>query len=634
MTFERFLITLMKRWQVVVICFIVAGLGAYIGSKQVTPLYKSSAVVQVVFRPTQNQSTFDSLQAAAQLAQTEPSLVTSDSVLQGVVSRYPGLTVQQLKSEVTATTQTNPQLFQIDVIDPSPTQAANLANDIAATSINQQIQAAKQDDAQQQLQLQQSLDQTQKQINAVQKKISALQAKIQLELQPLPAQQEQLALLQEQLSQLQQQYNQLQTSLAELTLTQLQSENFLRLVQHAQPDSNPVQPRVLLNTGGGLLAGLLLGVLLALLLELLDTRVPTSEALSQLLGWPVLGRIWRAAHKEDVINPTGRNSNVESYRMLRTNIGFSAIDRPLRTLVITSATPREGKSTIAANLAIFMARSGKNTLLIDADLRHPTQHDPFGLPADAMGLSNAILACSMLGSAKAAAYQQLPAPTTPAGSSSTSPVARTLSLDPFVHAVGIPSLCVMPSGPLPPNPPELLDSKAIQPFFAALATCGAEVVIFDTPPVLGLSDAGILASKADSTLVVVDIARAHKRVLSQAKALLERAGAHVLGCVVNQQRRHHRDTLYSYYHVDDEQDDKGSRSKKDANAAAPRVIPGILEQPETSSQPGHEERNGRGNHSTNNVDYPAPSAAPLDAHDQTIILPQLNRRAGEQREDG
>src|SRR2546425_10740235 len=134
--------------------------------------------------------------------------------------------------------------------------------------------------------------------------------------------------------------------------------------------------------------------MLAILFERLDTRVRNPETLSALLGWLVLATIWRASPKEDLISPTGRNANVEAYRILRSNIGFLAVDKPLRTLEVTSAMPRDGKSLTAANVAIFMAKAGKNTLLIDADLRRPALHEIFGLPADRLGLSNAVLAFS------------------------------------------------------------------------------------------------------------------------------------------------------------------------------------------------------------------------------------------------
>src|SRR5205085_11822566 len=122
-----------------------------------------------------------------------------------------------------------------------------------------------------------------------------------------------------------------------------------------------------------------------------------SEALTHLLDWPVLAtiRLAQPSKKEAVINPTGRDGNIEAYRILRTNIGFSGIDKPLHSLMITSAVPRDGKSTIAANLAIYMGKAGKTTLLIDADLRRPVLHTLFGISSDKMGLSNAVLAFSM-----------------------------------------------------------------------------------------------------------------------------------------------------------------------------------------------------------------------------------------------
>ena len=601
MTFEQFCRILIKHWRLVVICSLFVGLGAFFGSKLMTPLYQSSALVEIVFIPGNTQSNYDSLLAGQQLAQTEAPLATSDPVLREVASHYRGLTVEQLAGEVTATATTNTQLFEIDVKDPSPTRAAALANDVAATLIKQQLQVFQQTSG--------------------------------------PSGQGSVSIF---------------------------------IAQPAQPALTPSQPNVRLNTAAGLVTGALLGILLAVLFELLDKSTRTPEALSELLDWPVLGTIWQAAPEEDVINPIGHNSNVESYSILRTNIGFAALDRSLHTLVVTSGAPRDGKSVVAANLAIFMAKAGRNTLLIDADLRHPIQHEQFGIPAHALGFSNAVLAFSSPTTANAPAYQQVLTPTTRTGPSSTPVVTRELSLDPFVRAVDIPHLCVMPSGPLPPNPSELLDSKAMQRFFAALSNCGAEVVIFDTPHLLGLSDASILASKVDGTLVVVDITRASKGNLLQVKALLGQAGARVLGCVVNKQRRSPKDTPYSYYYSTGKQS-RGGHSRKDANLPAiSPLTPAISKQPQTPFQPDQYEQNGAGKHGTNNVDSPTASANVIpaiskqpqtpswpdqdeqndganyganninppvvpanisDTNDQTIQLPLLGRRKGKQGGD-
>ena len=368
MSFEQFWVILVKQWRLIMISFLVVGLGAYIGSKLMTPIYQSSALVQVAIRSNNNQADYNSLLASDQLVQTEAALAISDPVLREVVSHYHGLTVQQLASQVTSTVKPNTQLLEIDVVDPSLTRAAALANDIAGTLIQQQSQVIQQNNVLAQQQIEKNIDTTNQQIDATTAKISALQAK--------GGNQGQVAVLQAQLSGLQQRYSQWQTALAQLELAQAESGNPLQMAQYAKPAISPVRPNTLLNTGGGLVVGLLLGIVLAILYERLDTRVRTPEVLSQLLGWPVLAAILRAnsSKREDVINPAGQNANVEPYRILRPVLGSQLSNKPLHSILVTSALPRDGKSAIAANLAIFMAKAGKNTLLIDADLRRPTQH--------------------------------------------------------------------------------------------------------------------------------------------------------------------------------------------------------------------------------------------------------------------
>ncbi|HEX6479081.1 MAG TPA: Wzz/FepE/Etk N-terminal domain-containing protein, partial [Ktedonobacteraceae bacterium] len=337
MTIEKFLTILVKRWWLVLLCFLTVGAGAYVGSGLMIPLYQSTALIQIAVRSSINQGDYySSLLASEQLVQTEATLATSDSVLREVASHYPEMTVEQLSREVTAAPRLNTQLFEIDVQNPSPTQAATIADDVAATLIEQQTQVFQQ--------------------NTV------------------------------------------------------QSAVYLLLVQRAQPNFSPVQPHVLLNSAGGLVTGLLLGMLFAVLLGLLDTHIRTPEALTQLLGRPILATIWRARSDKEVFNPKRNNANFEAYRTLRTNIGFATIDKPVHTLVVTSATLREGKSIVAANLAIFMARAGKKTLLIDADLRHPVQGDLFGIPGDSMGLSNAIVASGIPATATASVNDKLRVP--------------------------------------------------------------------------------------------------------------------------------------------------------------------------------------------------------------------------------
>lgn len=581
MTLEQYWTVLIKHWKLIVICCLLVGIGTFAGSKLTKPLYQSSVLVQVVIRSSNNnQADYNNLMASDQLVQTEATLAISDPVLREVASHFPGVTASQLTKEVSTAPRSNTQLFEIDVVDPNSSQAARLANDIATTLIKQQLQVIQQNNAQAQQQLQQNIDLTSQQINTITTQISTLQEK--------GKNQGQIALLQAQLSGLQLHYSQWQSALAQLELTQAQSGNPLQVVQPAQPASSSTQPSTLLTTGGGLLVGLLLGVLLALLYERLDTRVRTQEEITQLLGWSVLSTIWRARYltPRDVINPTG--NNVEAFRILRTSIGFASIDKPVRSLLVTSALPGEGKSSIAANLAIFMAKTGKTTLLIDADLRRPTQHVLFNLSPDKAGLSNAVLAFSMSGVPNTPSMSGvLGVSHTPdlyqhSGRASTTQrpdisIPTSQSLEPFVHSVGIPNLWVMPSGPLPPNPSEFLESKVMQRFLPVIANCGIEVVIFDTAPLLGLSDASILASKVDAALVVVDTMQSTKGKLRQMKAALTQTNVHVLGCVANKLKHKRNDSAYYY---DQRPQDQASSMKSTRNGHMPAIpVTPVLAEP-------------------------------------------------------
>jgi non-specific protein-tyrosine kinase len=524
------------------------------------PLYQSTAVMEVVVHSGGDPFSNDNILASQQLAQAETDLATTDSVLGEVASNYSGLSADDLAKEVTATLRANTQLFQIDVLDPSPTQAANLANGIAAVLISQQLQVTHQ------------------------------------VTQQTPGQ-----------------------------------GAVLIVVQPARPALSPARPNKLIYIGAGLLIGLLLGILLAVLFELLGTRVRTGEAITQLLDWPVLATLRKTGHKKEVVNLVGYNSNTRSYSTLKTNIGFAMADKPLRTLVVTSSTPGEGKSVVAANLAIQMAKAGQITLLIDANLRHPTLHEQFSIPAYAMGFSNAILAFRA-SPPNVAARREIPASNSGTRSSNASDISGKLSLAHYVRGVGIPNLWVMPSGLLPPNPSELLDSKAMQSFCLALSNSTCELVIFDAPSLIGLPDATILASKVDATLIVVDTTCARKKDLKQAKALLEQARVHVLGCVLNKHRRRHEDMPYKdiAYGYGPRNSSYDSAEKRDLTTFSPDSS--VIQEPsETSPQPNRVKQNGKAEHDTNNVDSSTPSKEVADDDkEQTIEFPLVKkRRTGE-----
>jgi len=190
----------------------------------------------------------------------------------------------------------------------------------------------------------------------------------------------------------------------------------------------------------------------------------------------------------------------EAYRSLRTNLEFFSLDEPIRTLVVTSPGAEEGKSTVLANLAVVLAQGGKRVILADCDLRRPTQHTLFGLDNTA-GLT-------------------------------TMMVDETAQSEPPLRKTSVDGLRVLPAGPSPPNPAELLGSRRMKEAMAALLE-QADMLLFDAPPVLAVTDALVLAVQADGVLLVVKAGGTKREHVQQAKERLERVNARIVGSVLN-----------------------------------------------------------------------------------------------------
>ncbi|RSD27256.1 CpsD/CapB family tyrosine-protein kinase [Mesobacillus subterraneus] len=217
-------------------------------------------------------------------------------------------------------------------------------------------------------------------------------------------------------------------------------------------------------------------------------------------------------HRRKLISAQNSKSPItEQYRTLRTNLHFTSIDKELKTLMVTSTGPSEGKSTTAANLAVVFAQQGKNVLLVDADLRKPTVHYTFNL-TNTSGL--------------------------------TSILTRQLSLDEAIVESKISSLYLLPSGPIPPNPAELMASGTMEQFLEN-ASREFDLVIFDTPPVMAVTDSQILSNKCDGTILVVSCGKTLTEEAIKAKELLVSAKANVLGVVLNNKKL--KNPSYYYY---------------------------------------------------------------------------------------
>jgi Mrp family chromosome partitioning ATPase len=233
--------------------------------------------------------------------------------------------------------------------------------------------------------------------------------------------------------------------------------------------------------------------------------------------------------------------------VLRTNVQFSSVDRSARTFVVTSPNPGEGKSVTLANLAVVMAQSGLKVVAVDTDLRRPVLHRIFGI-SNSRGLSNAILD----NNPRAAARRETVEPGAPAEfllsqSADVEDVSPSRSeIMKHLQPTQVTNLWVLPSGPLPPNPAELLGSERMRQALNELSW--ADVIMFDTPPALAVTDAIVLGARVDGVLLVYEVGSTRRGAAARAVEELKRVDANVLGAVINRLSPGRDGYQYYYYH--------------------------------------------------------------------------------------
>ncbi|WP_052459711.1 CpsD/CapB family tyrosine-protein kinase [Tessaracoccus massiliensis] len=314
----------------------------------------------------------------------------------------------------------------------------------------------------------------------------------------------------------------------------------------------PQQADLTRNLLVGLLAGLALGVGVAIMRRQLDIRVRTQTDVEELTGHAVLGIVpeTKEMRRESKGGGLATGAAAEALRKLRTNLRFVQVDNPPRAIVITSANPAEGKSTVAANLARLLAQAEQRTVIVDADLRRPTQAKHFGLDGS-VGLSQVL--------------------------------AGDVPVRDALQATETPLLQLLPAGRIPPNPSELVGSRHMAAMIRELSKDA--MVIIDAPPLLPVTDAGLLAAAADGAILVVRVGKTFKEQVQLATKMLHQVDAKLLGSVMNLASRtamgevvygygrsYGYSSTYQYYGEGDGK--KGRRSKQKKSKAAPaRLAP-------------------------------------------------------------
>ena len=505
----RYYFGLLARWLwFILLCALLGGGGAYAASRLQTPIYRATTVL-IVDQRTSSADTYTGLLASNQLVTDYVGLITQPVVLDKAASqlKFKGVSGATLSSRVQVTSQS--QTIQIMADDANPQRAAQTANAVASAFITVLQQSTLNQLNTTSQQLNQQLTQVLGQINTLTQNIATLKANNPND----PG----ISTLEQQLTLAETQRNSLQSLTNQLAL-QYASNNGVRIFQPATVPDSPDHPSPVFNAMIGAALGLILAFCIVLLREFFDDRIRTAAQIEDSLGLPTIGIIPLISNRDIRHARQSDAFLIDSLRIIRTNLRFLSLDKPLRSISIVSPEPYEGKTTVAINLAISLAQSGRRVLLVDADLRRPSIHQRLGLQ-NIDGLTLVLL------------QEQ-----------------QKIS---FAAVPEHPNLFFLPAGPKPPNPTELLESERMYKLIQSVLTPSRtdtpiDVIIFDTPPLLSFADGAVLAGYVDGVIFVANALMSRESALRQAAESLKRAKARIIGVILSSVKPSKRSSKYYY----------------------------------------------------------------------------------------
>ncbi|MDP9314578.1 MAG: polysaccharide biosynthesis tyrosine autokinase [Chloroflexota bacterium] len=491
-------VAILLHWALLLIlAAMLSGAAAYYISSRQQRVYQASTTILIdEASGVKAGENYQSILTSERRARTYAQLVTTGPLLESVIEQV-GLqiTVDRLKSTIDVQAVRDTQLIKVRAQDTDPARAAQIANTLVTrfAAQTQQLQneryGASRENLKEQIAiLQRQIEQTEASLNGLVNDASATPDRSRLEAS---------------LTQYRQSYANLLQSYEQVRLAEAQTSSSIVVVEPATAPKVPVSPRVLLNTALAAIVGLLVALGLVFLREALDDSVKQPDLLAEHLGLPILGLISRikgADKTKPIVVAEPRSPVSEAYRALRANIEFSSVDRPVRSLLITSPAPNEGKSTVSVNLGAIMAQAGRQVAVVDADMRRPTVHKRFDM-TNRDGLSELFVKPEMF-------------------------------LNGAMRKTAVQGVSVVTAGVLPPNPAELLGSDKMQGILQQLQD-RADLVLLDTPPVTAVTDAVVLSPRVDGVILVLRVGQTKLGAAKQAVEQLRRAGARVLGIVLN-----------------------------------------------------------------------------------------------------
>jgi polysaccharide biosynthesis transport protein len=522
MELKDYFTPLRKLWWLILASTLVAVVVSFITVRQQPNTYRAATKLMIgraIDNP--NPTSFD-FYLTQQLATTYADIANTWPVREQTMSR---LGLDWLPA-YTVRAQTNSQLLEIAVTDTDPVRAQVVANELANQLILQSPTAPRPEEQERQAFVENELSDLEDKITETREEIATKQDELDalVSARQIAEVQNQIATLQAKLTSMQANYAALLANTEEGAL------NTLTIIDPARLPTSPVGPNRSLSVLLAAVMGFGVAAAAAYLLDYLDDTVKTPQDVEGVSGLPTLAGIARMKSEngsyELITSKHPRSPISEAYRVLRTGIQFSDVDKLHKTLLISSPSPVEGKSITAANLAVVMAQAGHNVLLIDADLRRPVQHKIFSLNKN-QGLTNLLLPSDL--------DLEKPSP------------ELTGHLEQFLQKTTEPGISVLTSGPIPPNPSELLGSYKMKKLLRILATM-FDIILLDSPPVLAVTDAVVLSTRVDGVVFVVNAGTTRRNQLKLGAERLREVNANLIGVVLNRLTPKSEGYYYYYYY--------------------------------------------------------------------------------------
>ena len=546
MDLKTYINPMLKWWWLIVLATALASISSYLAVRQEPPTYQSRTTLMIGRAIDDPNPTGTQFSLGQQLAQTYADIARRELVRNATkealgVNWLPSYAVNALP---------NTQLIEITVVDASPERSYAVATELANQLIRlspsglQQEEQERQDFINQQLNhLQVQIEETTAEIESQQEILGELFSARQIE-----DSQTQIAALEAKRNTLQANYAAL------LANTQQGAINALTIIENASIPSSPINSNKTITILTAAAIGFVLAASAAYLLEYLDDSIKALDDIKQVCDLPTLIAIApiKLENENDklIAFEQPRSPISEAFRILRTRIQFSSIAHSCHQILITSAVPGEGKSVTAANLAIVMAQAGHHVLLIDADLRKPTQHILFDLNSQP-GLTELLLKSNIT----VDGTYEIPLPT-----------------EKYIQKTGIHDLYLLASGTIPPNPSEILGSVRMKAALDVLSA-GFDFLIIDSAPILALADSVVLSTQTDTVILVSHAKKTKRKELKMAIERLREVNAHLIGVTLNRLPLKQAGPYYGYYQSNDSQNVSPQKRKafalsvKQANGA-------------------------------------------------------------------